>query len=71
MKLVCFKNYKFYYNPQYSNYFINEDSLTFFASEYEVRIHISIHKGKILFRPRYGVTLQRINSKVYTVIANI
>ncbi len=30
MKLVCFKNYKFYYNPQYSNYFINEDSLTFF-----------------------------------------
>lgn len=70
MQCITFNNYKFYYDSKDSTYIINEDSLTFFGDEYEVRIHISIYQGKLLFRPRYGVTFQKIDNNAYLIIAN-
>lgn len=70
MEYIYFKNYKFYYDAKCSNYFINDNNLTFFKSEYEIRIHISLYNNKLLFRPRYGITIQRINHNTYILIAN-
>ncbi|WP_181399307.1 hypothetical protein [Apilactobacillus timberlakei] len=42
MKNIAFKGFQFYYDYKQSRYLINEDSLTFFASDTEVRIHVSI-----------------------------
>lgn len=72
MKYITFNNYKFYYDSKYLTHIINDDSLTFFGSEseYEVKIHISIYQEKLLFRPRYGVTFQKVDNNIYLIIAN-
>ncbi|TPR20132.1 hypothetical protein DY138_01445 [Apilactobacillus timberlakei] len=70
MKNIAFKGFQFYYDYKQSRYLINEDSLTFFASDTEVRIHISIVEGKLLLRPRYGVTIKKLADKSYKILAN-
>ncbi|CAI2696967.1 hypothetical protein LAKU_21c00270 [Apilactobacillus kunkeei EFB6] len=70
MDKLQFMDYTFMFNPDHSTYTNNEEGLTFFNLDGEVRIKIRFKNGRLVLLPQLGVTIKKVDDKTYRIIAN-
>ncbi|MCX0325482.1 hypothetical protein NX776_02050 [Apilactobacillus kunkeei] len=63
-------DYTFMFNPSHSTYTNNEEGLTFFNLDGEVRIKIRFKNERLVLLPQSGVTIKKVDDKTYRIIAN-
>ncbi|GAA6113003.1 MAG: hypothetical protein M3005_03990 [Apilactobacillus sp.] len=70
MDKLQFMDYTFLFNPDHSTYTNNDEGLTFFMLDGEVRIKIRFKNERLVLLPQYGVTIKKADDKTYHIIAN-
>lgn len=58
------------FNSSHSTYTNNEEGLTFFNLDGEVRIKIRFKNERLVLLPQSGVTIKKVDDKTYRIIAN-
>ena len=58
------------FNPDHSTYANNDEGLTFFNLDGEVRIKIRFKNERLVLLPQSGVTIKKVDDKTYRIIAN-
>ncbi|CAI2660455.1 hypothetical protein AKUA1202_14630 [Apilactobacillus kunkeei] len=70
MDKLQFMDYTFMFNSSHSTYTNNEEGLTFFNLDGEVRIKIRFKNERLVLLPQSGVTIKKVDDKTYRIIAN-